>query len=206
MQEQTIHEIPSQNFGIIRQGTSNAKLQPILKPPLPDDYILVQTVTVALNPTDWTTLDAPGAPGTLVGCDYAGVVLAVGPSVEKSFKVGDRVAGLAHGANDAASWNGAFARVIAVKGDLQVKIPDGVGWAEACTTGAATLTAGYALWKVLALKMPQLDKNGTFKSHHGEPQEWVLIYGGSTATGTIAVQFAKLYVLKFLYFYVCTAN
>lgn len=86
-----------QNFGLIRRGTGNAVLEPLALPKLQDDYILVRTVAVALNPTDWTTLDAIGDDGTLVGCDYAGVVEAVGKNVTKKFTKGDRVAGFGHG-------------------------------------------------------------------------------------------------------------
>lgn len=89
-----------QNFGLIREGTGNAVLRPIPMPKLQDDYILVRTVTIALNPTDWTTLDAVGDDGTIVGCDYAGTVEEVGPAVKKPFKKGDRVAGFAHGGTD----------------------------------------------------------------------------------------------------------
>jgi NADPH:quinone reductase-like Zn-dependent oxidoreductase len=86
-----------QNHGLIRQGAGNAILKSIPIPKLEDDYILVRTEAIALNPTDWTTLDAKGDDGTLVGCDYAGIVVEVGKAVTKSFAVGDRVAGFAHG-------------------------------------------------------------------------------------------------------------
>lgn len=86
-----------QNFGLIRTGAGQATLQQIPTPKVPADYLLVRTVAVALNPTDWTTLDAVGDNGTLVGCDYAGVVEEVGKDVKKPFKVGDRVAGFGHG-------------------------------------------------------------------------------------------------------------
>lgn len=180
-----------QNFAITRQQASKASLRQIAIPPLLDEYILVETVTVALNPTDWTTLDAPGALDTVVGCDYAGIVLVVGAGVTKSFQVGDRVAGIAHGANDAAPWMGAFGRIIAVKGDLQIKIPSNISWEEACTVGVATCTAGWALWKVLGLQMP--NPQAVSSGGQNDPSRpWILIYGGSTSTGTIAIQFAKL--------------
>ena len=85
------------NFGLIREGTGRAMLKRITMPKLPNDYILVRTVAIALNPTDWTSLDAVGNDGTIVGCDYAGIVEEVGHTVKKSFKKGDRVAGFAHG-------------------------------------------------------------------------------------------------------------
>lgn len=85
------------NFGLVRQDAGKAALQEIPVPTVRDDYILVRTEAVALNPTDWTTLDRNGANGTLVGCDYSGVVEEVGKDVTKPWKKGDRVAGIAHG-------------------------------------------------------------------------------------------------------------
>ncbi|KAI0528349.1 putative zinc-binding oxidoreductase ToxD [Xylaria digitata] len=171
-----------QNYGLIREGTSNAVLKPIPIPQLRDDYVLVRTVAVALNPTDWTTLDAPGDNGTLVGCDYAGVVEEVGSSVTRDFKKGDRIAGFAHGGNDANPENGALARVIAVKADLQVRIPEAVSFEAASTVGVGFGTAGYALYKVLGLPFPDQVSDSHIKD---ENKPTILIYGGSTATGTI---------------------
>lgn len=74
------------NCGLIRESVSHAVVKSILIPYVPDDYILVKTVAIALNPTDWTTLDAKGANETLVGCDYAGIVEAVGSAVKKPLK------------------------------------------------------------------------------------------------------------------------
>jgi NADPH:quinone reductase-like Zn-dependent oxidoreductase len=86
-----------QNFSLIREAAGVAKLTPTPVPKLPDDYILVKTKAVALNPTDWSTLDNPGNGGTVVGCDYSGVIEEVGPAVRRSFRRGDRVAGFGHG-------------------------------------------------------------------------------------------------------------
>jgi hypothetical protein len=90
----TTHE---QNFSLIRERAGIAKLKATPIPKLPDDYILVRTKAIALNPTDWSTLDAPGNSGTVVGCDYSGIVVEVGPAVRRAFKKGDRVAGFGHG-------------------------------------------------------------------------------------------------------------
>lgn len=72
-------------------------------PTLPgDDWILVKTKAVALNPTDWKNIDKATAPGAIAGCDYAGVVEEVGNAVTK-LKVGDKVAGFARGGKNTAS-------------------------------------------------------------------------------------------------------
>ena len=86
-----------QNYGLVRKSIGQAALEPIPIPKLLDDYVLIRTVAVAINPTDWTSLEAAGADGTLVGCDFAGIVEEIGSGVTKNLKKGDRVAGGAHG-------------------------------------------------------------------------------------------------------------
>ena len=57
------------------QGPKDAQL--VKDSPLPklrDDYILIKTVAVALNPTDWKHVYNMATKGALVGCDYSGVV------------------------------------------------------------------------------------------------------------------------------------
>jgi NADPH:quinone reductase-like Zn-dependent oxidoreductase len=66
-------------------------------PKLPaDNWLLVKTKAVALNPTDWKSIEHSTAPGAIAGCDYAGVVEEVGKAVT-NYKVGDRIAGFVRG-------------------------------------------------------------------------------------------------------------
>jgi NADPH:quinone reductase-like Zn-dependent oxidoreductase len=86
--------------GIVKTAQAKAHLTSIPTPRLLDDFVLVKTVAVALNPTDWQTLDEAFRPGTthaLLGCDAAGIVVEVGKNVTKDFKKGDRIAGFSHG-------------------------------------------------------------------------------------------------------------
>jgi NADPH:quinone reductase-like Zn-dependent oxidoreductase len=83
-------------------ATSNHEAQLVMDRPIPvlrDDYILVKTVFVSLNPTDWKHIVGLAPAGALIGCDYAGIVEEVGKNVKKQFRKGDRVYGLAHGGN-----------------------------------------------------------------------------------------------------------
>jgi NADPH:quinone reductase-like Zn-dependent oxidoreductase len=124
-----------------------------------------------------------------VGCDYAGVVEAVGPQVKKAFKKGDRVAGFVHGSNAVRPNGGAFAEYVVAKGDLQILIPEFMSFDAAATFGVGLTTVGQNLYQSMALPFP------------GEGEEElddtsILIYGGATATGTLAIQLAKLSGLR----------
>ncbi|KAF9895251.1 hypothetical protein FE257_000153 [Aspergillus nanangensis] len=152
-------------------------------PTLRDDYILVKTVSVALNPTDWKHIKHLAPPGSLIGCDYSGIVEAVGKDVQKPFKKGDRVCGFAHGGNAVQHEDGAFAEYIVAKGDVQMSIPDNLSFQEAATLGVGISTVGQGLYQSLGLALPTTPVT--------PQQQAILIYGGSTATGTLAIQFAK---------------
>ena len=76
-----------------------AEIQDVPRPKLRDDYILVKVNAVGINPTDWKHIDSARTdPGSRIGCDYAGVVEEVGTKVTKSFKKGNRISGVVHGA------------------------------------------------------------------------------------------------------------
>jgi NADPH:quinone reductase-like Zn-dependent oxidoreductase len=158
-------------------------------PTLRDDYLLVKNVSVGLNPTDWKHVAFLAPPGVLVGCDYAGVVEAVGKDVHKKFSKGDRVAGFAHGANSVQPEDGSFAEHIVVKGDTAIRIPANLTFQEAATLGVGISTVGQGLYQSLKLALP---------TDPIKDQTPILIYGGSTATGTLAIQFAKLSGYKVL--------
>ncbi|QDS74066.1 hypothetical protein FKW77_009410 [Venturia effusa] len=154
-------------------------------PKLRPDYILVKVVAVALNPTDWKHIaSGAGAESGISGCDYAGIVEEVGDKVTKKFKKGDRICGCAHGGNASNKEDGVFAEYAVVKGDLQMHIPDSLSFEKASTIPLGASTVGQGLYqKALKLNLP---------SSPIKDKEYVLIYGGSTATGSLAVQYAKL--------------
>jgi NADPH:quinone reductase-like Zn-dependent oxidoreductase len=152
-------------------------------PSIRDDYLFVRTVAVALNPTDWKHVDFLAPRGVTVGCDYAGVVEAVGPKVRKHFQKGDRVCGFAHGCNSVEPADGAFAEHIVAKGDVQMHIPENLGFEQAATLGVGVNTVMQGLYQSLGLAWPTEPLR--------EPAP-ILIYGGSTATGSLAIQFAKV--------------
>lgn len=156
-------------------------------PKLRDDYILVKPVAVALNPTDWKHAAFGLADnGCLLGCDFAGIVEEVGPKVTKQWRKGDRLSGVAHGGNAVQPEDGAFAEHVVVKGDVQMKIPDTMSFEDASTLTLGVTTVMQGLYqKALKLNWPDDPVKESVP---------ILIYGGSTATGALGIQFAKLSV------------
>lgn len=169
---------------VVMQGDKKAALvsdrpEPKLRP----DYMLVRTQAVALNPTDWKHIDNLNKPGHLIGCDYAGVVEELGSNLTKDFKVGDRICGFVHGGNSGQAEDGAFAEKIVAKSGCQMHIPASWTFEDAATMGVAIMTCGQGLYQALGLNWPtDPTTSGAF----------VLVYGGSSAMGTMGIQLAKL--------------
>jgi NADPH:quinone reductase-like Zn-dependent oxidoreductase len=182
--------IPTRNRGIVKKSAGSAIVSDIPIPVPRDGYMLVKTAAVALNPADWTDIDHEGGyEGCIVGLDYAGTVVgaaAAGGLTKKKFEIGDRVCGPVHGCNAVHDEDGAFAEYIVVKADLQMHVPPHMSLEDAATLGCGVLTIGQGLYQSLGLPLPKLDGGNK------ETGKWILIYGGSSATGTLAIQFAKL--------------
>lgn len=132
--------LPSTMQSVNSVAKSKAEIQTVPLPKIANDRILVRVTAVGLNPTDWKHLEFMPVFGLRAGCDYAGVVEEVGPDVTKTFKKGDRITGPTHGSNMSNLDDGAFAEFIAVKGDLQIQIPDSLSDEEATTLGVAVST------------------------------------------------------------------
>ncbi|KAK4235125.1 chaperonin 10-like protein [Achaetomium macrosporum] len=179
---------PSEIKAVVITGPGTAEVKTVPLPSLPDDYVLIRPTAVALNPTDWKHID--GVPraveaGAVVGCDYAGIVEQVGPKVTKKFAKGDRICGVVHGSNKVRPNGGAFGEYIIARGDIQIKTPDNLSDVEAATLGVGISTVAQGLYQALKLPLP-----GTASPTNPPPE--ILIYGGSTATGLLGIQFAKL--------------
>ncbi|KAI3397949.1 hypothetical protein diail_10025 [Diaporthe ilicicola] len=166
---------------VICTAKGQAAVKEVPVPSIREGYVLVKIKALALNPTDWKSVHSGDAVGAKIGCDYAGVIEEVGPGVTKPLKKGDRVCGMAFGALNAE--NGAFGDYALSKSHIQLKIPDSVSFEEAATLGVGITTVGQGLYQFLKLPLPT--------SPLSTPKP-IFINGGSTATGILGVQFAKL--------------
>ncbi|KAI0780488.1 GroES-like protein [Trametes elegans] len=154
---------------VVREGSTVA-VQDHPVPQLGDDDILVKTVAVAQNPTDYKPWDGPG-------------MRLVGQNVT-SPKVGEHVAGFVMGATFVDS--GAFAEYVKTPAELSWVVPDGTfTHEEAATMGCAFWTAAQALFHPTRLALVEPPEKTT-------KEEWVYVHGGSSAVGEFAIQLAVL--------------
>ncbi|KAJ5088560.1 Polyketide synthase enoylreductase [Penicillium angulare] len=173
-------------------------------PHVAPDMALVRTVAVAINPVDAKMLDYSPAIGAIHGYDFAGVIVALGSDAPHHLSIGDRVAGAVHGNNSLEPRVGAFAQYVGAIAELLFKIPDTMTFEEASTLGIGFATAGLALFRELEIPVSVEDlidragPNGPTVADSDVPPNavWVLVSGGSTATGTRAIQLLKLAGLR----------
>lgn len=159
-------------------------------PEISDHEILIKSKAFAVNPTDWKHVDFKfGQKGDILGSDVSGIVEKVGAKVE-NFKVGDYVSSFIVG--NVSPKNGAWAEYVAANPLGTVKYPKLVLDPSKTSSGPITtfegaasvtlglVTVGYSF--AYSLKIPENFVEGDF----------ILVWGGATATGILAVQLAKL--------------
>jgi len=157
-------------------GPGVVRVEEVDQPELTDERVLVRVRASSVNKADWHELR--GWPrflrpitrngvlrpkSALFGCDFAGVVEAVGKDVT-DLAPGDEVFG---------GRSGAFAEYVSATN--VVRKPPNVSFEQAATMGVAGLTA-----------LQGLRDHGTL-----QPGERVLINGASGGVGTLTVQIAK---------------
>lgn len=184
--------LPSQQTAIVAEGPGKLRIRrdaPVSAPG--HNVALVKTAAVAINPVDAKMLDYDPVPGATHGFDFAGTIVALGPDTPTHLRVGDRVAGFVHGMNRVLPSVGAFAEYVSASAELLLKIPDSMSFDDAASIGLGLFTAGLGVFH--ELKVPAaLDAQKPQVVDPDKEDRFVLVAGGSTATGTRAIQFLKL--------------
>lgn len=152
-------------------GTHGAEIGDVAKPQVKGPQVLVRVRACGLNRADLGMTKghvhgSAGGVGTVLGMEWAGEVVEVGPDAQ-GVKVGDRVMG---------SGGAAFAEYTLADCGRLFHIPEGMDYSEAATLPIALTTMHNALMT-----------NGALR-----PGQTVLIQGASSGVGLMALQIARL--------------
>lgn len=186
--------------GILKDGET-LEVADTEYPKINDNQILIKAVAYAANPTDWKHAVPGKNKGAVAGTDASGVVIEVGAKVD-TYQVGDIVSTFMHG--NISPVKGAFSDYVvgnlnttikydkANFDDQALKIGDQPADFINTFEGAAAVllglgTVGLSFHYNLGLK-PGNSENLS---------KYILIWGGASSTGVLAIQLAKLvYGLK----------
>lgn len=154
-------------------------------------HVLVRVLTVALNPTDHKMVTHLPIPGNMVGCDFCGIVERHPDFIETSsmHAPGTRVCGAVfpYSFNTDEPRSGAFAEWLVADSRLLLRVPD--SWDD--FQGAAIGGVGWGTLSLAFYSPDALALRGN-PSKPADKKEFVLVYGGATATGTLACQLLTL--------------
>lgn len=191
-------EIPTTMKAVVIEGDRAAVKSDVPLPELEDGFVLLKTIAVAGNPTDWKHIDYNiGPKGSIIGCDVVGKVVKLGPNADSDISVGDNLYGFVHGSSVRFPTNGAFAEYVAIDSKIAYRAPktmvlnnydtpEGVvdSFEGAVSLPVSLTTAGLVLTHTLGIKLDWEPK----EAQNDFP---VLIWGGATGVGQCLVQLAK---------------
>ncbi|KAJ5206524.1 Polyketide synthase enoylreductase [Penicillium cf. griseofulvum] len=181
-------KLPSTQTGIIQHEGGILQIThglPILE--LGPHQMLVKTAAVALNPCDFKMPLRFPTPGLWDGCDFSGTVVAMGSDVaaQGRFRLGDLAFGAVQGSNMSEPTSGAYCEYIRTEPDFTFHVPKGMDLVIAPSlSGTAIATLGVALF--WSLQLP-----GTLLTPAPKAED-VLVYGGGSTIGLLAIQMVKL--------------
>lgn len=154
-------------------------------PDLPSPHhVLVRVLAVGLNPTDYKMITHFFMEGNTVGCDFCGIVESAGSSSLVS--AGDRVCGADFPYRPNNPLMGAFQQFVVADSRHVLKVPE--DWSD--TRAAALGAIGWGT-SCLAMADPEALNLQALPSNPAEKSLPVLVYGGATATGIMAIQMLK---------------
>ena len=165
---------------VVCNGAGGVDVMSIGEIPDPEpayDEVVVDVAAAGVNRADLLQRQGhypppPGAPATL-GMECSGVISAVGSAV-RDWQVGDQVCALLAG--------GGYAERVAVPVPQLMPVPDGVDLVSAAALPEATATVW---WNV-------------FMTAHLAEGETLLVHGGASGIGTMAIQLAVAHKARVL--------
>ncbi|CCH43386.1 hypothetical protein BN7_2934 [Wickerhamomyces ciferrii] len=182
--------------GSLEDPSKIVEIKQVPYPKASDDQLIVKAVAYAINPTDWKQIYFGLTPkGSITGSDVSGIVESVGANV-KGFAKGDYVSTFVQG-NVSPDFGG-FQNYVRAdpsttlkfdpkqisedalkEGDYESSITKSFEGAASLPLGLTTVSISFAS----NLEIPLSKEANKGKS--------ILIWGGATATGILAIQVAK---------------
>ena len=146
--------------------------------------ILTRILAAGLNPTDVKMITNFHTPSAPAGCDFSGIVLAAGPL--STVAVGTRIIGAVFPYQRHNTSSGAFAQYAVCDSRQTLRVPG--DWSDVQAAGLGAIG-----WRTvgLALSDPEALALRGRPSRPVERARAVLVYGGGTATGVLAIQMLK---------------
>ncbi|KAL3482899.1 chaperonin 10-like protein [Aspergillus germanicus] len=158
--------------------------------PIPGpEEVLIRCVAVSLNPVDWQSKAYNFGITSLPWVnrrDASGVIEEVGDDVS-SFYFGDAVFTLTDYTNSHA---GSYQEFFIAAASSIATIPSGMSFESAAAVPVAAITAAISLQRCMGITPSPP------RSPLGNERQWLLIWGGATSTGYMAIQLAKIYGLS----------
>lgn len=203
--------LPASRKAVVQDAHGQPKLQAVPMPALRPGEVLVQTLAVGLNPSDYKMGTFCPVPGAVVGNDFAGVVVAVADATDTDtdtdLRPGDLVYGGSNGSNPDDPELGAFTTYVRAPAAFTKRLGPSASPSSSSSSATAAVasqtalsieqgatlttaiaTATLALWADDALALFPF----TPLAPAPAPAKPVLVYGGSTASGTILIQLLRL--------------
>ncbi|KAK0614000.1 chaperonin 10-like protein [Immersiella caudata] len=181
--------IPATQTAVLQQG--GGRLAVVYDAPVPavlPGWLLVRNFAVSLNPCDFKMAARFPTPGLKDGVDFAGIVVAVGEGVS-AYSIGDRVFGCVPSNKQDDSESGSFSEYVKVEAIYTLRMTPNMTFETAMALNPACIcTVALALHQSLGLPATpdEAEELGV------KTTETVLVYGGSSSVGLLAIQLLKL--------------
>ncbi|KAL6702426.1 hypothetical protein ACN47E_001867 [Coniothyrium glycines] len=189
----SVHHFPKVQSAIVQDADGQLHLlRDAIVPELQPHTVLVKVAAVALNPYDYKLPLYFPSPGTTGGSDFVGTIVGFGAhaaSDRPDLSLGDVISGCVYGWHPDTPENGSFAQYVRADARLVFRVGS-YTLEDAATFNAAFATLCLALWHPDFLDLA-LSPTEPRREASSQPS-YVFVYGGSTATGTMALQLLKL--------------
>ncbi|UPX19140.1 uncharacterized protein EKO05_0009412 [Ascochyta rabiei] len=187
------HRLPENQSAIVQDANGQLQLlHDAVVPELRPHTVLVKVAAVALNPYDYKLPLYFPFPGTTGGSDFVGTVVGIGAQAARDrpdLSLGDLVSGCVYGWHPETPENGSFAQYVRADAQLVFRVGS-YKLEDAATFNAAFATLCLALWHSEGLELAHSPAHPLRNA--SSQSSYVFVYGGSTATGTMALQLLKL--------------